>query len=205
MSNDKELLPDISHETKATDTVFTGHIFDVKRKTIFVHDKLVLREIVTHAPVVYIMVHFTEDDTYIVEREYRSGVDKTCYGLPAGMIDENEDPVDAAVRELHEETGVIIDKSKFVKLGQWDSSQGFTDETAHVFRVDVGPDGYKNGHKHFDRDEVINSARVPFATLLDLKNEGKIAGAVSVSMILDEAIRRAGLWAVMDKARHEIK
>jgi ADP-ribose pyrophosphatase len=43
----------------------------------------------------------------VVERQYRRGVDDFVYELPAGWINGNESPVDAAKRELAEETGYV--------------------------------------------------------------------------------------------------
>ena len=39
---------------------------------------------------------------------------------PGGNIDEGELPIDAAVRELEEETGVVIPKEKFEYVGKFD-------------------------------------------------------------------------------------
>ena len=41
----------------------------------------------------------------ILERQYRHGLGKTCYELPCGVIEEGESPLEAAKRELLEETG----------------------------------------------------------------------------------------------------
>lgn len=38
------------------------------------------------------------------------------YGLPAGRLEENEEYIDAAIRELYEETGLIADKKDLVPL-----------------------------------------------------------------------------------------
>jgi len=40
-------------------------------------------------------------------RQYRRGVDDFVYELPAGWLDKGEKPLDAALRELNEETGLI--------------------------------------------------------------------------------------------------
>ena len=38
-------------------------------------------------------------------RQYRRGVDEVVYELPAGWVDAHESPLEAAMRELREETG----------------------------------------------------------------------------------------------------
>lgn len=51
------------------------------------------------------VIAFTKDGQMILERQYRHGLGKTCYELPCGVIEEGEEPLEAAKRELLEETG----------------------------------------------------------------------------------------------------
>jgi predicted NUDIX family NTP pyrophosphohydrolase len=49
---------------------------------------------------------------------YFKGKDKGYWGIPKGIVNENEDLFDAAMREFNEETGIDInDKAKFIDLG----------------------------------------------------------------------------------------
>ena len=47
----------------------------------------------------------TEDGLFVMERQFRYGLGKTCYEIPAGVIEAGETPLEAARRELAEETG----------------------------------------------------------------------------------------------------
>ena len=47
----------------------------------------------------------TPDNQVILTRQFRPGPMKVLYNLPAGLIDDGEDPTAAALRELQEETG----------------------------------------------------------------------------------------------------
>jgi len=54
---------------------------------------------------VFIVV-LDEQRRLLVERQYRRGVDDFVYELPAGWVEKGESPIEAAKRELLEETGV---------------------------------------------------------------------------------------------------
>ena len=54
----------------------------------------------------YVLVIAVDNkERIVVLRQYRRGVDDFVYELPAGWIDKGEEPIDAAVRELKEESG----------------------------------------------------------------------------------------------------
>ena len=51
------------------------------------------------------IIAITEDGDFVLERQYRHALGNTCYELPCGVIEEGETPLEAAKRELLEETG----------------------------------------------------------------------------------------------------
>jgi len=51
------------------------------------------------------VIAITEEGKFVFERQYRHGAGVINYELPAGIIEEGEDPLLAAKRELLEETG----------------------------------------------------------------------------------------------------
>jgi len=61
------------------------------------------------------------------------------YEHPAGMCDSEANPLAVAIKELHEETGLIVDPSKLVSLNSelLYSSPGLLDEGGHFFYVDL--------------------------------------------------------------------
>ena len=51
------------------------------------------------------VVAITDDGRMIMERQYRHGAGLTAYELPCGVMEKGEEPLEAARRELQEETG----------------------------------------------------------------------------------------------------
>ena len=51
------------------------------------------------------VIAITEDGHIVMERQYRQGLGKTCYEIPAGVLEKGENAEEAARRELEEETG----------------------------------------------------------------------------------------------------
>ena len=51
------------------------------------------------------IIAIDENGQYVMERQFRYGLGKTCYEIAAGVIEKGETPLEAAKRELSEETG----------------------------------------------------------------------------------------------------
>jgi ADP-ribose pyrophosphatase len=67
----------------------------------------------------------------LVLEEDRPVVGGKIWDLPAGMIDGDESPVDAAKREVFEETGLTLDKAELWKYNPF-VSPGMTDEATAI-------------------------------------------------------------------------
>lgn len=61
-----------------------------------------------------VVVAVTEDGRLVLVRQYRLGAEKVMLELPAGCIEKGEDPMEAAKRELLEETGYQAGKMQFL-------------------------------------------------------------------------------------------
>ena len=95
-------------------------------------------------------------------KEFRYAINTYLYGLPAGLIDEGEDPLTSAKRELHEEIGakpiklILTDKPAYC-------SAGMSDESITCFEALVELDGTQN----LDFSEDISLEIVDFDDLLN--------------------------------------
>jgi ADP-ribose pyrophosphatase len=79
-----------------------------------------------------LIIAIDQTNNIIVERQYRRGTDEILYELPAGWIDDGETPVEAAKRELLEETGY---QGEGELLGVLSAQPAFISMKAHVVLV----------------------------------------------------------------------
>lgn len=105
------------------EAIFQGHIIDVVR----LERKW---EVVRHPPAVAVLVR--DGGRVLGVRQRRHAVDADTWELPAGLIEEGEAPVEAARRELAEETNLT---GRFVPLARSYSSPGFTDELVYLYEA----------------------------------------------------------------------
>ena len=83
------------------------------------------------------MVTFNVGQTKILlQREFRPATNKWVYNFPAGLIDEGESPVEAAKREIREETGLRMVKL-LAELPPSFASQGTSDELMVIVICEV--------------------------------------------------------------------
>lgn len=78
-----------------------------------------------------VMMAVDEKKRVLLVRQYRLPADKYLWELPAGRMDPGETPLQAAKRELAEETGYKARKWK--KLASYYASPGFVQERMTIF------------------------------------------------------------------------
>jgi ADP-ribose pyrophosphatase len=62
-----------------------------------------------------VVAAFDTEGKAIINKQFRAGPEVALYGFPSGMVDEGEQAVDAAKRELTEETGFVAGEIEFLK------------------------------------------------------------------------------------------
>lgn len=78
-----------------------------------------------------LVVPITGDGRFVMIREYKTGPGAICLNAPAGTLNPGEDPLDAARRELREETGYAADDWRPLGSFPVDGSTGCS--RAHLF------------------------------------------------------------------------
>ena len=95
----------------SSEPIYNGRILDVQRWQVTCpNGNHAAREIVVHKGAAAVVPVY-EDGTTLLVRQHRVAVDRVTLEIPAGKLDSaNEDPLDCAVRELEEETGLKAER-----------------------------------------------------------------------------------------------
>lgn len=113
-----------------------------------------------------IVLPITEDGEIIFIEQMRESVGKVCLELPAGMIDSGEESIDAAKRELEEETGIIAKNIELLLDGY--PSAGYTSEKIYIYLAT----DFEQGKVKLDETEEITSVKkIPIEKALNLISE----------------------------------
>lgn len=113
------------------DVVFKGKIWDVVSETFSYNDLQLTREFVAHPGAVAIIA-LNENQEILLIKQYRHPVREYLWEIPAGLLDmPGESRLEAAKRELLEETGYIA--SKWQELIEFHTTPGGNDETITIF------------------------------------------------------------------------
>jgi len=132
-----------------SEQIYKGHVVSLKKDTVLCpNGEQSLREIITHRGGVAILVKV--DDKFIIEKQFRYALGKEIYELPAGKLETDEEPLEAAKRECLEETG--YQPLEMIHLGDMSPTCGYSTEIIHFYYC---PKSVK-AERHLDSDEVID-------------------------------------------------
>jgi ADP-ribose pyrophosphatase len=140
----------------------------------------VRRDIVRHTGSVVILA---VDETgavprILLERQYRHAAQQFLWELPAGRIDEGEEALTAAKRELLEETGYTA--SKWKRILKFYASPGFVAEAMNVYLARKLHPGVAQP----EDDEAIHVRFFPLFRAVSMVMNGAVRDAKTISSIL---------------------
>jgi 8-oxo-dGTP pyrophosphatase MutT (NUDIX family) len=167
MTRNKRIVPHEIH------TVYQGRIFSVQVESITTHKGGDMKvEIVRH-PGSVVLVPVTDSGEVILVHQYRHAIGRWAWELPAGSLKPGEDIEQAAIRELHEEIGLIAERLE--KLGAFFPTPGYCDEEMNMYVASAlrqPREGDEAAHQ--DEDEDIETKSFGRETLRQMIASGEI-------------------------------
>jgi ADP-ribose pyrophosphatase len=134
---------------------------------------------VIERPDAAIVFPLTEAGEVVLVRQYRPAIDRIELGLPAGLVEEGEDPEKAARRELAEESGYA--GGEWELLGALASSPSLKDNWAHLF---LARNVMRVAPAQPDEYERVEVVLVPVGELMPRISAGEIVSSSGVAAIL---------------------
>ena len=120
------------------------------------------------------VVALFDDNTVLMERQYRHAVKDYLLEIPAGTMEPGELPLDCARRELEEETGYVAEE--FIELSKVLILPAYSDEKIYVYLAR----DLTLTHQNLDNDEIIDVVKYPFDKALNLIGDGHISEALTI-------------------------
>jgi ADP-ribose pyrophosphatase len=183
-------------EVHSSETVFHGHVWDVRRDEFAFGESTITREYVAHTGAVAILA-IDDDDRVMLIRQYRHPVGLREWEIPAGLLDvSGESPLLAAQRELAEEAD--LEASDWSLLSEFATSAGGSNEVIRVYLargLSVTP--------AFERTEEEADLETRWASLdevVDAALDRRIGNSILTIAALAAHASRARGWSTLGDA-----
>ena len=152
--------------------IFKGRVLDVVRDTVRLpNERETTREFCLHIGAVAVLP-LLSDGTVILEKQYRHAHGRVILEIPAGKLNfADEDRLEAAKRELREETGAVA--RKWTELGMLVPTPAIVNEKIWMFLAE----DIEFAETELDDDEFIEVVKIPLDELCQMVMRGEIADA----------------------------
>ena len=151
-----------------SEIVYRGRVFDVRRDLLRLpNDTTTQLDIVSHIGAVTV-VPVDESGRIWFVRQYRHAIERELLELPAGTLEVDEPPVEAAQREIREEIG--MGAGGFEEIGTFYMAPGYSTEKMYVFiATDLYPAPLEG-----DPDEVLSVEQLPIDEVYTRLSSGRL-------------------------------
>jgi ADP-ribose pyrophosphatase len=185
MSPSKAQEQKLREEKSRTDSrqIYQGRVIGLCLDTYRIHDQMRVYEIIHHPGAIVIVPVDSKGRIYLVQ-QWRRAVGQIMTELPAGTLEEGEEPLACAQRELQEEIG--FSARKMTSMMGFYSAPGFCDEYLHLFLAE----DLIASRLPADDDEGIDVISLSLPEALQKIEQGQIIDAKSIAGILRYALSK---------------
>lgn len=155
--------------------IYSGGI-QLRKDKFSLNGKIIDKEIVGHQDSVGIVA--IKGSSVILVSQYRHAANKMLLEIPAGKIEKDETPRQAAVREMAEEIGYAGTLKPLLK---WYLAPGYSTELMHVF---VATNLREITRGRLDDDENIEISQLRLSAAVKKCLNGKIMDAKTIAALL---------------------
>lgn len=124
------------------------------------------------------IVVLTKENEIVLVRQYRHGIGDVLLEFPGGVVEDDENPIEGARRELLEETGYT--SSKFIEVGKIYPNPALQTNTLYCY---LALDAERVGVQSLDAGEDIDVHLMPFDELVELAKRGEFPHALMTSVL----------------------
>jgi len=162
---------------KSTTEVYKGRIFNFVTENLTLPNGRDAEMAFIRHPGSIAVVPLLDDNTVVMEVQYRHPVGEYLLEIPAGTLEPDESPLNCAKRELMEETGFRA--QELIELGKIHMIPAYSDEEIHVFIAK----GLTPAKQNLDPDEIIEVVTYPLEKAVQMIDAGKITDALTILSI----------------------
>ena len=160
--------------------IYEGRMFTLQVETIPLPRGGELQAEVIRHPGSVVLVPITDAGELILVKQYRAPLGRWAWELPAGSLEPGEGLEKAAIRECHEEIGLIPDRLE--RLGSFFPTPGYCDEEMNFFRATgLREAGAEDEAAQPDDDEDIEARAFTRETLREMIASGEIVDLKTVA------------------------
>lgn len=157
--------------------IYQGRAFEVESVLLSLPDSRQRDyDLVVHSGAVTVVPVDEAGNIWFV-RQFRLGSMSELLELPAGVLEEGEDPREGAAREVREETGMAAGELR--RLGEFFMAPGYSTEHMYVFLAS----GLYAAPLQADWDEFLQVQKIPKGEVYRMARQGELTDGKTLAAL----------------------